>query len=83
MTVRLTYWWPGVQLKARDIRESPTRLDDIPDGVTVTFRSEGGDVQVGIGLVRERRLTSVADGQEVDLDVPMGPVAVWLVSRKE
>jgi hypothetical protein len=83
MSVKLTYQWFGVRRRIRDVRESPTRLDDIPDGVTVIFRPEGGDIRVGVGLGRERVLTPVADGQEVDLDVSAGPVAVWLVSKKK
>ena len=77
MTVRLKYHSSGGPWKTRVVRQSPTRLDDIPDGVTVTFRPEGGDIKVGIGLGRERVLTPVANGQEVDLDVSVGPVAIW------
>jgi hypothetical protein len=78
MTVRVKYNWSGGAWRTREVRLSPTRLDDIPDSVIVTFRPEGGDIKVGVGLGRERVLTPVANGQEVDLAVPVGPVAIWV-----
>jgi hypothetical protein len=63
MTVWLRYHWSGGPWKTREVRQSPTRLDDIPDGVIVTFRPEGGDIKVGIGLGRERVLQVGHQGQ--------------------